>query len=298
MSRSLTIRPPAKINLVLRVGPRRADGYHEVQTLYQSIGLTDRLVAASRRGPLTLVVRGTGVPADRTNLVWRAAEILWRSLGRSGEPQDAHLTLEKRVPAGAGLGGGSADAAAALSALNRIWQARLPVSDLARLGSQLGADVPFFLLGGTAVGIGRGDDLYPVDDVRRLGVVLLKPSFAVSTADAYRWFDEDGPRTPDARGDLEPVPAVDVGWRGRPLVLGNDLEAPVSRRHREVAEMVAACRREGAWGAGMTGSGSAVFGLFPEPAARAAVRRLRRPDWLVLVTRTLTRREARQQMGV
>jgi 4-diphosphocytidyl-2-C-methyl-D-erythritol kinase len=296
--RSLTLRPPAKINLVLRVGPRRTDGYHEVQTLLQSIALSDRLLATLRRGPFTLVVRGAGVPADRTNLVWRAAEILWRALGRSGEPCDAHLTLEKEIPAGAGLGGGSADAAAALVALNRLWEGRLPVSELAPLGSELGADVPFFLMGGTALGLGRGDDLYPLADVRRLGVVLLTPSFGVSTAEAYRWFDEDGPSHSAGDGDVEPVPAVDVGWHGRSLVLGNDLEAPVSRRHRDVAEMVAACRREGAWGAGMTGSGSAVFGLFPEPAVRAAARRLRRPDWRVIVSRTLTRREARQRVGV
>ena len=298
MARSFTLRPPAKINLVLRVGPRRTDGYHEVQTLLQTIALSDRLVATSRRGPFTLVVRGTGVPGDRANLVWRAAERLWRALDRSGEPRDAHLTLEKQVPAGAGLGGGSADAAAALAVLNRIWDGRLPVSELARLGTELGADVPFFLMGGTALGVGRGDDLYPVDDVRRLGVVILTPSFEVSTADAYRWFDEDGPLHPRDGGDVGPTAAVDVGWRGRNLALVNDLEAPVARRHRDVAEMVAACRREGAWGAGMTGSGSAVFGLFPQPAARAAARRLRRPAWRVIVTSTLTRREANRRMGV
>jgi 4-diphosphocytidyl-2-C-methyl-D-erythritol kinase len=135
--------------------------------------------------------------------------------------------------------------------------------------------------------------------VRRLGVVILTPSFEVSTADAYRWFDEDGPLLrPRDGGDVGPTAAVDVGWRGRNLVLVNDLEAPVARRHRDVAEMVAACRREGAWGAGMTGSGSAVFGLFPERAARAAARRLRRPAWRVIVTRTLTRREASRRMGV
>jgi 4-diphosphocytidyl-2-C-methyl-D-erythritol kinase len=298
VARSFTLRPPAKINLVLRVGPRRTDGYHEVQTLLQTIALSDRLVATPRRGPFTLVVRGTGVPGDRTNLVWRAAERLWRVLDRSGEPRDVHLTLEKQVPAGAGLGGGSADAAAALVVLNRIWDGRLPVSELARLGTELGADVPFFLMGGTALGVGRGDDLYPVDDVRRLGVIILKPAFGVSTADAYRWLDEDGPPRPHDGGGVGPTAAVDVGWRGRNLVLVNDLEAPVARRYREVAEMVAACRREGAWGAGMTGSGSAVFGLFPEPAARAAARRLRRPEWLAVVTRTLTRREARQRIGV
>ncbi len=294
----MTLRPSAKINLVLRVGARGADGYHDVRTVLQSIALSDRLIARPRRGAFGLVVRGLEAPSDRTNLVWRAAELLWKHLGRAGDPSDAQLTLEKRVPAGAGLGGGSADAAAALVALNRVWRGRLPVRELARLGRELGADVPFFFMGGTAMGLGRGDDLYPLVDVRRLGVIILKPAFNVATADAYRWFDERRPRSGGDRPAAPPPPAVDVGWEARTLALGNDLEGPVSRRHRTVAEMIAACRQAGAWGAGMTGSGSAVFGLFSEAAARAAATRLRRPGWLTIVTRTLTRREARARVGV
>ena len=299
MPRSLTLRPPAKINLFLRVGARRPDGFHEVQTLLQSIALADRLVVTGRRGPFVLRVKGGGAPADRTNLIWRAAEVLWRALDRSGDPRDAQVTLEKHVPAGAGLGGGSSDAAAALVALNRVWKGRRSVADLARLAVELGADVPFFLCGGTALGLHRGDAVYPVDDVRRLGVVVLVPSFGVATADAYRWYDEDAAASiaPDA-ASREPVMRVDVGWPSGGVELINDLAAPVVRRHPGVGEMMSALRAHGALAAAMTGSGSAVFGLFPEGRAQAAGRRLRRSNWLVLVTRTVSRREARRRAGV
>ncbi len=300
MVRSLTLRPPAKINLSLQVGAIRSDGFHEVRTLLQSIAVSDSMVVTARRGPFALVTRGAGVPADRTNLVWRAATLLWHSLGRPGDPRDAHVKLDKRIPVGAGLGGGSADAAAALVGLNRLWEGCRPVRDLARLARELGADVPFFLQGGTALGVGRGDDLYPVDDLARLGIVIIKPSFAVATADAYRWYDEDQGRGASSETGVVPerIAEVEVGWTNGPVVLINDLAAPVSRRHSEIPEIVAACLREGALGAAMTGSGSAVFGLFPEPVAKRAARRLQRPDWLVLLTRTLTRREAERRVGL
>jgi 4-diphosphocytidyl-2-C-methyl-D-erythritol kinase len=296
VSRSLTLRPRAKINLSLRVGERRPDGFHDVRTLLQSIALSDRLVVTARRGPFVLHVRGADVPADRTNLVWRAAEMLWRALGRSGDPRDAHVTLEKHIPAGAGLGGGSADAAATLVGLSRLWRARRTMADLTRLAAELGADVPFFLRGGTAIGLGRGDELYPVDDLRRFGVVIIKPSFGVATADAYRWLDED--RRARVSDPSEPPVEIDVGWGTGGVVLANDLAGPVSRRHPEIPAITAALRARGALGATMTGSGSAVVGLFSEATAQAAARRLRRPDWLVLVTRTVRRLEALGRGGL
>jgi 4-diphosphocytidyl-2-C-methyl-D-erythritol kinase len=295
VSRSLELYPPAKINLMLRVGALGPDGRHDVRTLLQTISLTDTLTAAAREGPFKLSGRAPGVPADRTNLVWRAAEDLWRHAGRTGDPRGVHIRLQKAIPAAAGLGGGSADAAAALVALNVLWGLRLRRRDLRGLAAGLGADVPFFLLGGTAIGLGRGDEIYPVDDVARFGVVVIKPSFGVSTAEAYGWLDADRAA---GLADAAPAATLDAGWDSGPVSLANDLEPPVSRRHPEVAEMVAACRREGALAAGMTGSGSAVFGLFREATAPAAARRLRRPDWLVLLARTLSRREAGRKLGL
>lgn len=297
MSRALVLRPSAKVNLTLRVGPRRDDGYHEVRTLMQSIAVSDVLTISARSGPFGLLSRSPGVPADRSNLVWRAAELLWRDLGRPGDPRDAHIRLDKQIPVAAGLGGGSADAAAALAGLNQVWNGRRSTRDLMTLAAQLGSDVPFFLQGGTALGVGRGDQLYPVDDVSRFGVVVIKPSFGVGTAEAYGWLDTD--RT---AGEPERTPArrheVEVGWPGGPVTLANDLQAAVTRRHPAIDEMIEACISQGAQAAAMSGSGSAVFGIFAETAAPRAVARLQRPDWLVLLSRTLSRREASKRMGL
>ncbi|MEZ5317304.1 MAG: 4-(cytidine 5'-diphospho)-2-C-methyl-D-erythritol kinase [Vicinamibacterales bacterium] len=295
MSRSIIVRPPAKLNLILRVGARRPDGYHDVRTLLQSVALSDTLTVSERRGPFVLQTRAPGVPSDDTNLVWRAARALWQAAGQAGEPRNAHVKLDKQVPIAAGLGGGSADAAGALVALNTLWDTRVSRRDLFRLAASLGADVPFFLLGGTAIGTGRGDEIYPVDDFARLGVVIVKPSFGVATPDAYRWFDEAAaaatpvadPAGAGEAGDRRRVVVrdVDSGWATGPIVPVNDLQGPVAAHHPEIDEMVAACIREGALAAAMTGSGSAVYGLFPEAVARRAVRRLQRPDWLVILTR-------------
>ncbi len=296
MARTLVLRPAAKINLTLRVGALRRDGYHDVRTLLQSIGLGDTLTVAARRGPLAFVSSGFGVPVDESNLVSRAALALWRDLGRDGTPRDAHVKLVKQIPLAAGLGGGSADAAAALVGLNAAWDGRRTRRDLVRLASTLGADVPFFLQGGTALATGRGDEVFPVDDVRRFGVVVIKPSFGVSTPDAYRWLDED--RAAEVPDEASPARDLDLGWHVGPIALANDLQAPVARRHPEITAIVEALRRAGAVGAAMTGSGSAVFGLFSEAHAVKAARRLRRPDWLVLVSRTLNRREAGRRLGL
>lgn len=299
--RTVTLRPSAKINLMLHVGPRREDGYHDLRTLLQSITLHDTLTISARRGPFGLACRTPGVPSDQTNLVWRAAQTLWEAMGQAGEPRDAHVKLEKAIPSQAGLGGGSADAAAALVGLNVVWGARKSRRDLMRLAARLGSDVPFFLQGGTALGAGRGEELYPVDDTQRMGVVVIKPSFGVSTADAYAWLDQDrqaagtsGTDTP-AEGRSRDV---EIGWPSGPLTLSNSLMAPVARRHPGIGEMVEACLAHGALAAQMTGSGSAVFGLFSENTASRAARQLKRPDWLVLVARTQSRREAARSMGL
>lgn len=295
--RSVVVRPTAKINLTLRVGPLRADGFHDVRTLLQSIGISDTMTVSARRGPFALVCRAPGVPTDETNLVWKAAKALWTAAGREGEPRDAHIRLEKTIPHEAGLGGGSADAAAALSALNTIWELRQSRKELHRVAAGLGADVPFFLMGGTAIGTGKGDELYPVDDIARLGVVVVKPAFGVPTGDAYHWVDQDrAAGLPELASDR--TREVHVGWAMDPLVVRNDMEAPVGRRHPEILEIVEACYREGAQVAGMTGSGSAVFGLFSETVAPKAARGLQRPDHWVTVTRTLSRREASRRIGL
>ena len=303
MARILILEPSAKINLTLQVGPRRPDGFHDVTTLLQSITLHDTLTISARRGPFGLACRTPGVPGDRSNLVWKAAEALWSAMGREGDPRDAHIKLDKAIPSQAGLGGGSADAAAALVGLNTLWGARKSRRELMSLAAQLGSDVPFFLQGGTALGTGRGEDLYPVDDVERVGVVVIKPSFGVATADAYRWLDADREDSGSGGAGFSAPHAsighpVEGGWPSRSVRLVNDLMPPVVQRHPAVREMVDACLAAGAVAAQMSGSGSAVFGLFPESATARAARQLKRPDWLVLVARTQSRREAARRMGL
>jgi len=299
MSATLVLRPSAKINLTLHVGARRADGYHDLRTLLQSVTIQDTLTFSERRGPFALACRTPGVPSDKSNLVWRAAQALWTALGQSGEPRNAHVRLEKTIPAQAGLGGGSADAAAALVGLNRLWGGRLSRRDLMRLAATIGSDVPFFLQGGTALGTGRGEELYPVDDVERMGVIIVKPSVGVSTADAYAWLDADRA----AAASAPPAPAgrsteVELGWPSGSIRLENDLMAPVIKRHPVIGELVDACLSLGASGALMSGSGSAVFGLFPDTRLARAAQQLRRPDWLVLVARTASRRQAARHLGL
>lgn len=296
VTRTLVFRPSAKINLTLRVGAARSDGYHDVRTLMQSVSLADTLTITPRRGPFSFATSGPGVPADDTNLVARAARALWQAIGHEGAPRDVHIKLVKQIPVAAGLGGGSADAAATLLALNAIWDGRRSRAALTKIASSLGADVPFFLQGGTALATGRGDEVYPVDDASRLGVVIIKPSFGVPTADAYRWLDED--RAAAIVGEPSAARDVEIGWSVGPIGLANDLQGPVGRRHPEIAEMVDALMKSGALGAAMSGSGSAVFGLFNEPQAVRAAKRLQRADRLVIVTRTLSRREAGRRMGL
>src|SRR5262245_5782020 len=154
---SVTLLAHAKINLSLRVKGVRADGFHEVQTILQGIDLADRLRITTRRGPLEIQCKTAGVPRDRANLVWRAAELLWHAIGSPGEPRDLVVTIDKSIPVQAGLGGGSSDAAAALLGLRRLWNRRVPDSVLFSVAAALGSDVPYFLVGGTALGLGRGE---------------------------------------------------------------------------------------------------------------------------------------------
>ncbi len=284
----LTVRAHAKVNLDLRVLGVRPDGYHELRTVFQAIELHDTLVCAETPGPFTLKCRNPGVPLDASNLVWKAAAALWTALGRAGEIRDAVVQIDKKIPVEAGLGGGSADAAAALMALGRLWGGA-PISLLREVGATIGADVPFFLSGGTALGLGRGEEIYPLVDLPPHYVVIVRPPFGVSTAEAYGWYDED--RSAGVRENRE-FQQLPVPWPSRAAQMINDLEPPVIRRHQEIAALKVQLREAGASAAAMSGSGSAVFGLFRSRAlAERAVKPLSRNGAKALVTRTLSRAE-------
>jgi 4-diphosphocytidyl-2-C-methyl-D-erythritol kinase len=296
---TLAVHAHAKINLDLRIVGRRADGYHDLRTIYQSLSLHDRLVFHLRRGPFALESAHLGVPRDASNLVWRAAQALWSASGRSGQVRGVAVSIDKRIPAQAGLGGGSSDAAVTLVALNSLWHARLDAGDLVRLASGLGSDVPYFVLGGTALGLGRGELLYPLPDVPAMGVLIVMPSFGVSTADAYRWFAARGQRADN-------IQALTVPWYPGPMPVANDLEPAVMRHRSALMAVRRALLRRRAEVSLMSGSGSAVFGLFPTVAdARAAATFLGRNrssgdgrPWRTIVTRSLGRGAYKRSLGV
>ena len=267
--RATRVKAFAKINLWLRIKGVRRDGYHELRTAFQAISLFDTLTFRARPGPFELTCDDPACPVDDTNLVARAAALAWKATHRDGEPGVA-VHLVKAIPMQAGLGGGSSDAAAALRVFAQWWQLR---SDVVRaIAERIGADVPFFLVGGRALGFGRGDRVMYFGDLPRAHVVLVVPPFGVSTEEAYGWWDRD-------RGRLTPRSS-------------NDLEASVSRRRPEIARIVDELLRLGANEAAMSGSGSAVFGLFKTAAAaQRAAKRVRKAKRRVEIVRTLTRAE-------
>ena len=285
----------AKLNLDLFVGPRLPDGFHQVTTILQSIALHDTVTLRAIEGPCRVRGAATGVPQDVDNLVWGALRRLWDALGRSGEPRGVVIDIAKRIPVGAGLGGGTTDAIAALWGLCRLWKVSPGVACLSKVAAGVGADGPFFLVGGTALGLGRGDEVYPLEEIPRHWVVIVVPLRRVSTAAAYDWKDRD--ETAAARRVRR---SIRITHRISPFVgsvldlkaLLNDLERPVTRRRPEIRTATRMLKRAGALTAAMTGSGSAVFGLFTRRAeATEAARDLRNEGWTALVSRTLDRGE-------
>ena len=294
--RSVSLPSFAKINLDLRVLGARQDGYHDLKTVFQSLALFDNVTVTVRKGSLAITCDEPDIPTDHRNLVWKAASLLHRTVtGKSTPPRDLAIDLRKRVPSEAGLGGGSSNAAMTLLALNKLWKLDLDLASMTRIGARLGADVPYFLVGGTALGLGRGDDIYPLTDMPPVHVVILRPGFGVSTIDAYTWFDQEVRRTLK-----EPPPrAVPPGWPAWSATLRNDLEAAVVRHHPAIARIKQSLLDAGAAFAAMSGSGSAVFGLFERAdAARRTANDLARPGWLSLHTRTLNRREYARRVAV
>ncbi len=297
--RSITIRAFAKINLSLRVKGTRADGFHELQTIFQAIDLCDRVTCAQRRGPVEIRCDAPGVPTDRANIVWKAAARLWQAAGRDGDPRDVVITLEKRIPVRAGLGGGSSNAAAALVGLRRLW--KLPVSDeqLYAVAAELGSDVPYFFVGGTALGLGRGEEVYALEDLPRWPVVVAVPAFGVTTKDAYGWLDQKRREKSGSGVIFDLSPENDTRPRFFPgTSLANDLEGPVIERHPEIGRLKRALGDRGAILAAMSGSGSAVFGVFQSAReATLAVKALKKGGMAVLAARFLPRRKSRNLPG-
>ncbi|MDQ7039925.1 MAG: 4-(cytidine 5'-diphospho)-2-C-methyl-D-erythritol kinase [Rhodothermus sp.] len=248
---------PAKINLGLRVLRRRSDGYHDIETVLLRIPWTDRLTLTPA-DRFTFTCSDPALPTDERNLCVRAAIHLADALQR---PLTGRLHLDKRVPYGAGLGSGSSDAAATLRLLLRSWKHSLAANDLHRLAAALGSDVPFFLLPApAALATGRGEQLQPLTTYRfPFHLVVLVPSFRIATAEAYRLVQ---PRALREASLVEIVTANDPErWRRE---LRNDFEAPLFARYPELAALKQWLLEAGAVYAALSGSGSALFGVFTE----------------------------------
>jgi 4-diphosphocytidyl-2-C-methyl-D-erythritol kinase len=256
---SVTVRAPAKINLHLGVGAPREDGYHPLVTVYQAVGLYDDVTArASADWRLGLQLpdwmERNDVPLNGENIVDRAADLL---AAHHGVERIGEVHIAKEIPVAGGMAGGSADAAAALVALDRLWQVRTSDDDLLELAAQLGSDVPFALLGGTALGTGRGELVTPVNDACTWWWVVVPSEVGLATPDVYRHFDRMFPDAP-----AEPVPAdallgaIAAGdaW-GLADALHNDLEAPAVDLRPELARLIETGEAAGALRGMVSGSG-------------------------------------------
>ena len=271
----MRIAARAKINWTLDIVGKREDGYHLMDMLMQPISLSDDITLLPQE-ELTLSVSGfPRVNPGPENLALRAAILLKQATGCTG---GASIHVHKRIPVGAGMGGGSADAAGVLAGLNRLWSTGLTQAELETLGLQLGADVPFCLRGGLQRAQGVGELLTPLPCGGLYWLVVIQPCPGLSTKEVFSRFSlEACEGKPDTQGAAEALAQGD--WRRLCSCLGNVLQAVSAELRPEISEAIEALRAQGAAGAWMTGSGSAVFGLFTSaPAARAAAQSLR-PRW-------------------
>ena len=273
--KSLKLPARAKLNLTLDVLQKRPDGYHDIRSVMHTIDLCDE-VTVELGGECGCVCNREDIPDGESNLAMRAARAFCKAADVS--PDGVFIRIEKHIPSQAGLGGGSADAAAVLCALNTLYDDRFSPSQLAAVGAAVGSDVPFCVLGGTALAEGRGEILTPVSSMPDCAYVLLKPAFSASTPALYAALDaQEVVAHPDTEGMLRDLAAGDLhGVAGK---LGNVFQ-PVLNASYPVNALCKNLLDAGALGAALTGSGSVVFGVFADlPAAERAAKRLQGGDY-------------------
>jgi 4-diphosphocytidyl-2-C-methyl-D-erythritol kinase len=251
------IQSYAKINWTLDVLFKREDGFHELRTIYQTVSLHDTLTITETDGPIEILCDDPRVPRNETNLAFKAAALLRETAGFS---KGARIEIEKRIPVAGGLGGGSSNAAATLLALVKLWEVEIDDRTLFRIAASLGSDVPFFLMGGTALGVGRGEEVYAIEQAACEHLLLVNPGFAVSTRDAYEKLSRL--TRPESPSNIPFTLLAAKGVSGLPLVARNDLEESVLAAYPEIAEVKRRLLSLGARHAQMSGSGATVFGVF------------------------------------
>jgi len=329
-----TVRSFAKINIGLCIGARRPDGFHELRTLYQTIGLHDRVtVTVSKGAGIELHCNTPGVPLDESNTCWRIVE---RAMALLATPGRVRIEIEKQLPVQGGLGGASSNAVAALLAVEHELKRELPLADKFGLAAEVGSDLPLFLIGGTVLGVGRGEEVYPLPELPATACVLATPGIAVSTPQAFADWDRtqeqdkltgcfpsdrinvfcsaifsglngflSRPRNAAGRHSSG-VPAAEGRGRAETQLLdlvrtgiANDFEQVVFPQHPELAKVKAILQDEGAIFASLSGSGSAVYGLFAtRNAAKAAAQRIQAQGVRAQLTSTVSRKEYWEQLLV
>ena len=293
--RSVRLPAFAKINLCLHVLGKRPDNYHELRTIFQAISLHDTLTLSftpDRSGLQTFVMRSNDpeLPLGGENLVMRAIQAIAPELGFKGH---VSVYLDKKIPVARGLGGGSSDAAAALIGMLRLTKTKVPLPQLMEIAAGLGADVPFFLFGGRALAVSRGDEIYPLPDAPGRTILVVSPrDIGVRTKDAYQWVSAELTRLakPNRIWGF-----CALCW-SRQGSVANDFESPVFSRHPRLKAIKDELLERGAADAALAGSGSAVFGVFRNPAqARRAARAF--PEDSVFVVETLSREKYGRALG-
>ncbi len=306
---TVTVRSFAKINLGLCIGARRDDGFHELLTIYQTIGLHDVIrVTIGRGSGIEIQCADPRVPRDESNTCYRIVEKAMPSLKAKGR---VTIEIEKRLPVQGGLGGASANAVAVLLGLERALKKSLPAQERLRITAEVGSDLPLFLMGGTVLGIGRGEQVYPLEDFPTTACVIVTPEVGVSTPRAFAEWDRKLtlPKASDRMIELGRGLSAWLGesYSGAPFRRGrrenpllelvragikNDFEQVVFPEYPELSEAKRALERAGAKYASLSGSGSTLYGLFAsKDAASAAMTKLRKQGWAAQVTVTLPRRE-------
>lgn len=319
----VTVRSFAKINLGLAIGSRRPDGFHDLRTVYQTVGLHDVLKIDATRGVgIEIRCKDSRVPTDETNTCWRVAERVLRALKQRSK---IVLSIDKRLPVQGGIGGGSSNAIATMIGIEKVLKAALSGQERLRIASEVGSDLPLFLIGGTVLGCGRGEEVWALPDLPTWEIVIATPNVGVSTPDAFRRWDElvadNGKLTDTGLSDrisvfsrsafewLAGVPTTGVptkkgGDRAETLLLDlvragieNDFERVVFPEYPELRDVKRVLEREGADFASLSGSGSTVFGLFrSRAAAEKAAERLVSEGIPAQATQLLSREQYWKQM--
>jgi 4-diphosphocytidyl-2-C-methyl-D-erythritol kinase len=329
---SVTVRSFAKINLGLAIGPSRPDGFHALETIYQTVAAHDIIrVEASRGSGIEIRCKNPAVPCDESNTCYRVAERMMRHWKQRAK---VVITIEKKLPVQGGLGAGSSNAIAAMFALEREMKEPLPAEERLRIAAEVGSDLPLFLLGGSVLGVGRGEQVYPLADLPSVACVLVTPPVAVSTPQAFRDWDalvasqgEAANLTPpngsvtlskfsrsafewlsnlgvtlnvsgvpvESDGDRAENPLLDLVRAG----IENDFERVVFPQYPELRDVKRVLEREGSDYASLSGSGSTLFGLFgSRQRALQAAGRMSAEGLAATVTETLPRSQYRAQMFV